>query len=282
MKPRVLVVDDEPKLVENVSGYLEAAGFEVVAAGTGEEALDRFAASRPDLVLLDLRLPGIHGLEVARQLREDFRVPIIMLTAQSEDVDRIVGLEVGADDYVTKPFNPRELVARVRAVLRRSNVGIDAGPTRVFVSSVIDGFQEERRAVQEAVSALSDSHPVRATLAEDLPAGPAAPRDATLRAVEESDIYLGIYGLRYGYVDPETGVSATEAEYRTARELGRPVLVFIQNPGDGDEREPRQEAFVGDVMDYGGGHYVAFFDNADQLRYEAYRSLERLIAETRS
>lgn len=232
-------------------------------------------------MLLDLRLPGIHGLEVARRLREDSRVPIIMLTAQSEDVDRIVGLEVGADDYVTKPFNPRELVARVRAVLPRSGAGTHGGPTRVFVSSVIDGFEAERRAVQEAVAALSDSHPVRATLAEDLPAGPAAPRDATLRAVEESDVYLGIYGLRYGYVDPDAGVSATEAEYRRARELGRPILVFIQNPEDGLEREPRQEAFVGAVMDYGVGHYVAFFDNPDQLRYEAYRSLERLVAGTR-
>lgn len=279
MKRRVLVVDDEPKLVESVSRYLEEAGFQPLGAATGEEALERFASDKPDLVLLDLRLPGIHGMEVARQLRAESDVPIIMLTAQSEDVDRIVGLEVGADDYVTKPFNPRELVARVRAVLRRTGAHGRPAPMRVFVSSVIQGFEAERGAVRQAVQALSDAHPVHATMAEDLPAGPDSPRSATLQAVEESDIYVGVFGARYGYLDPDSGLSATEAEYRRAREIDLPILAFIQSVEG--ERESAQAALVQEVTDYGGGHYVAFFENPDQLRFEAYRAIERQLVELR-
>ena len=119
-KNTVLVVDDEPNIVELNRMYLESAGYRVVAAATGGEALDRLAQEAPDLVVLDLMLPGLDGWEVCRQIRQASRTPIIMLTARTEDVDRIVGLELGADDYVTKPYNPRELVARVRAVLRRT------------------------------------------------------------------------------------------------------------------------------------------------------------------
>jgi two-component system alkaline phosphatase synthesis response regulator PhoP/two-component system response regulator ResD len=119
-KTTVLIVDDEPNIVELNRMYLENAGYRVVAARTGSEALDRLAHEAPDLVVLDLMLPGIDGWEVCRQIRQAGRTPIIMLTARTEDVDRIVGLELGADDYVTKPYNPRELVARVRAVLRRA------------------------------------------------------------------------------------------------------------------------------------------------------------------
>ena len=116
---RILIVDDEPKIVRLVSDYLEAAGFGVLAAGSGEEALMRVRTERPDLVVLDLGLPGLDGLDVTRSLRRDGELPVIMLTARDDETDRIIGLELGADDYVTKPFSPRELVARVRAVLRR-------------------------------------------------------------------------------------------------------------------------------------------------------------------
>ena len=116
---RILVVDDEPKIVRLVVDYLVAAGFEVVTAGTGTEALMRARTSTPDLIVLDLGLPGLDGLDVTRTLRRNGEVPIIMLTARVDETDRILGLELGADDYVTKPFSPRELVARVRAVLRR-------------------------------------------------------------------------------------------------------------------------------------------------------------------
>ena len=116
---RILVVDDEPKIVRLVTDYLEAAGFSVGTARTGDEAIMRARTDAPDLVVLDLGLPGLDGLDVTRALRRTGELPIIMLTARVEETDRILGLELGADDYVTKPFSPRELVARVRAVLRR-------------------------------------------------------------------------------------------------------------------------------------------------------------------
>jgi two-component system, OmpR family, alkaline phosphatase synthesis response regulator PhoP len=117
----ILIVDDEPKITRLVRDYLESSGFGVVIAGDGREALMRARTERPDLVILDLGLPGLDGLDVARSLRRDGDLPIIMLTARDDETDKLIGLELGADDYVTKPFSPRELVARVRAVLRRRN-----------------------------------------------------------------------------------------------------------------------------------------------------------------
>jgi two-component system, OmpR family, alkaline phosphatase synthesis response regulator PhoP len=124
----VLVVDDEPKIVDVVRDYLTAAGFSVATAADGPSALARARSQPPDLVVLDLGLPGMDGLDVARELQRGSAVPIIMLTARSDEVDRVLGLELGADDYLVKPFSPRELVARVRAVLRRSDG--TAGPER--------------------------------------------------------------------------------------------------------------------------------------------------------
>ncbi|MCX5381519.1 response regulator transcription factor [Streptomyces sp. NBC_00091] len=117
---RILVVDDDPTVSEVVAGYLRRAGFAVEEAGDGPAALAAAGRARPDLVVLDLMLPGLDGLEVCRRLRADGPVPVIMLTARGDEDDRITGLEVGADDYVTKPFSPRELVLRVTSVLRRS------------------------------------------------------------------------------------------------------------------------------------------------------------------
>ena len=116
----ILIVDDEPIVREVVERYLRQEGYRVESAIDGPDALRRFAAARPDLVLLDLMLPGIDGLEVCRQLRAQSNVPIIMLTAKGDETDTIIGLGVGADDYVAKPFSPRELVARAKAVLRRA------------------------------------------------------------------------------------------------------------------------------------------------------------------
>jgi len=117
---RVLVVDDELKIARLVRDYLSEAGFDVSMASSGPAALAEFRSDRPDLVVLDLGLPGLDGYEVTRSIRADSTVPIIMLTARSEETDRVVGLELGADDYVVKPFSPRELVARIKAVLRRT------------------------------------------------------------------------------------------------------------------------------------------------------------------
>ena len=117
---KVLVIDDEPKIVQLARDYLEHAGFAVVVAHDGKAAVASVRAHKPDLVVLDLGLPELDGLDVARTIRQESSVPIVMLTGRSEESDKLVGLEIGADDYVTKPFSPKELVARVRAVLRRT------------------------------------------------------------------------------------------------------------------------------------------------------------------
>ncbi|MER5936264.1 response regulator transcription factor [Streptomyces sp. NPDC001928] len=133
---RILVVDDDPTVAEIVSGYLDRAGYVVDRAGDGPDALARAAAHWPDLVVLDLMLPGMDGLEVCRRIRGRGPVPVIMLTARGDEDDRILGLEVGADDYVTKPFSPRELVLRVQSVLRRTGPVPSARPLRAAGLSV--------------------------------------------------------------------------------------------------------------------------------------------------
>src|SRR6266550_684803 len=127
MARTILVVEDEPTLRETLVDALEADGFRVVAAADGREALARFRAERPDLVLLDLMLPELSGIEVTRIIRAESGVPIVMLTAKDSELDKVVGLELGADDYVTKPFSLRELTARIRALFRRSDAGIALG-----------------------------------------------------------------------------------------------------------------------------------------------------------
>ncbi len=124
MNELILVVDDEPKIVKLARDYLEQGGFRVVSAADGKTALAVARHEHPDLIVLDLMLPGMDGLDVCRTLRRESDVPIIMLTARVEEADRLIGLELGADDYIVKPFSPRELVARVRAVLRRVQGGV--------------------------------------------------------------------------------------------------------------------------------------------------------------
>lgn len=122
-EPRVLVVDDEPIVREVLGRYLEREGYDVGVAADGQEAIERFAAAPPDLVVLDLMMPKLDGAGVLDWIRRRAQTPVIMLTARGEETDRVVGLEMGADDYVTKPFSPREVTARIRAVLRRSGNG---------------------------------------------------------------------------------------------------------------------------------------------------------------
>jgi DNA-binding response OmpR family regulator len=128
---RALVVDDEPPLVQVVSGYLKREGFDVVSAADGETAVAAARASAPDVIVLDLMLPGIDGLEACRRIRAFSDAYIIMLTAKTAEVDKLVGLSVGADDYLTKPFSPRELVARIRAMLRRPRVASDTSTVEI-------------------------------------------------------------------------------------------------------------------------------------------------------
>jgi DNA-binding response OmpR family regulator len=139
----ILVVDDEKNIVQLARLYLDKEGFQVEAAYDGEQALEKARAVRPDLIVLDLMLPGMDGLSVCKELRKTSNVPIIMLTARGDDVDRVVGLELGADDYVTKPFNPRELVARVKAVLRRSRQETSDEPVIEANGLVLDVARRE-------------------------------------------------------------------------------------------------------------------------------------------
>lgn len=121
---RILVVEDEMRIARQVRDYLEDAGFDVVVAGDGEAALSSVRGSHPDLVVLDLGLPGRDGLDVTREIRRTSNLPIVMLTARGDETDKVAGLELGADDYLVKPFSPKELVARVRSVLRRSEASL--------------------------------------------------------------------------------------------------------------------------------------------------------------
>jgi two-component system alkaline phosphatase synthesis response regulator PhoP len=145
----ILVVDDEPKIVKLARDYLERAGYNVRTAHEGPSALALARAERPDLIVLDLGLPGMDGLDVTRALRKSSEVPIIMLTARGEESDKLVGLELGADDYMVKPFSPKELVARVRAVFRRvENAGI-AGADIIHVADVTLDVPRMRATVGE-------------------------------------------------------------------------------------------------------------------------------------
>jgi DNA-binding response OmpR family regulator len=142
-RPHALVVDDEPPLVRLVSAYLEREGFSVSTAADGEEALRLARERQPDVVVLDLMLPGIDGIEVCRRIRTFSDAYIVMLTARAEEVDRIVGLSTGADDYVTKPFSPGELVARIRAMLRRPRGAQAAAEARRLGDLTIDPLARE-------------------------------------------------------------------------------------------------------------------------------------------
>ncbi|TMD60770.1 MAG: response regulator transcription factor [Chloroflexi bacterium] len=162
---RVLVVDDEPKITQLVRDYLERGGFAVTTASDGTSALALARSERPDLVILDLGLPDKDGLDVTRALRRDSSIPLIVLTARAEESDRLVGLELGADDYVTKPFSPKELVARVRAVLRRA-AAYPADDELIRVADVVLDVPRRRVTIAaEAVELTATEFELLTTLA---------------------------------------------------------------------------------------------------------------------
>ncbi len=168
MARTILVVDDEPGIVKIARDYLERAGFQVISAGDGPTALRLARQERPTLIVLDLMLPGMDGLDITRILRQDTltaHIPIIMLTARVEETDRLIGLELGADDYITKPFSPRELVARVRAVLRRSEGALQ--PTRIINAGelIIDLERRTVRRGQETIDLTATEFDLLAILA---------------------------------------------------------------------------------------------------------------------
>ncbi len=184
MRP-IRVVDDERNIVELVRLYLSKEGFTVVTAADGEEALAEYERSDPQLVVLDLMLPRLDGRDVCRELRRRGNVPILMLTARSDDVDSIVGLELGADDYVTKPFNPRALVARVKAILRRSDSGRSGGRPTVFGSLRIDTRRREAFVGDRLLDLRAREFDLLAALARD--PGVVLTRDALLEDVWGTD-----------------------------------------------------------------------------------------------
>lgn len=184
---KILVVDDEPNIVELARLYLKNEGYEVVTAGDGRIALDTVRLQTPDLVLLDIMLPGLDGWEVCKQVRQFSRVPIIMLTARGDDVDKIVGLELGADDYMVKPFNPREMVARVKAVLRRTDGGRPTA-TIVQVGDVeLDTARREVAVAEQPVTLRAKEFDLLAYLMQH--PGLALSREQLLNAVWGYDYY---------------------------------------------------------------------------------------------
>lgn len=177
--PRILLVDDEASLLKGLKLSLEREGFTVLTAETGKQALQTVATEKPDLIVLDLMLPEIDGLEVCQTIRRSSTVPVIMLTARSEDIDKILGLEMGADDYLTKPFNSRELIARVRAHLRRVNWGgiaqaaqrIDVGMLSIDVPKrrvLVNGQEVELTAKEFDILVTLATNPGRVYTRENL------------------------------------------------------------------------------------------------------------------
>ena len=187
--PRVLIIEDDPNVAEVVTRYLEREGYVVEAADDGLQGLERALSDPPDLVVLDLMLPALSGLEVCRRLRAKAPIPVIMLTARGEEVDRIAGLELGADDYVAKPFSPRELTARVKAVLRRAAGGLAAEEAGVLRAGdlEVDPVAHEARLHSELVSLTAREFDLLAHLMRN-------PR----RAFRREELLADVWGFTYG------------------------------------------------------------------------------------
>jgi len=224
----ILVVDDEPRIVELARDYLEHAGFAVLTAGDGPTALALARTRNPDLVVLDLGLPGLDGLDVTRQLRTVERtaaLPIVMLTARDDELDKLLGLELGADDYLTKPFSPRELVARVRAVLRRADRPVGAGD----VITVGDLTLDVPRMRTEVAGRTVELTPTEFTLLATLARQPG-------RIFTRSQLLDALHGVAF-----ETYERAIDSHVKNLRRKLEP--------------EPRQPRYVLTV--YGVGYRLA-------------------------
>jgi DNA-binding response OmpR family regulator len=222
MSGKILVVDDEREIVKVVRAYLEQGGFRVVSAFDGQEALTLFRHEKPDLVILDLSLPKIDGLDVCRTIRKESDTPVILLTARVEEADRLIGLELGADDYVTKPFSPREIVARVRAVLRRAQ-GAPQTPQRIAAGGVTIDLTRHEVSVDGRLAELT---PTEFSLLAAMAAQPG-------RAFSRSDLLEAAQGETYeGYE--------------------RTIDVHIKNLRQKIEPDPRQPEYILTV--YGIGY----------------------------
>ncbi len=221
MDRTVLVVDDDKKIVELVSLYLKKEGYRVLVAYDGQEALEIARRKQPDLIILDLLLPEIDGIDVCRILRSESWVPIIMLTARSTDEDKIQGLQLGADDYVTKPFNPRELVARVRTVLRRVATTEERGDDMQFGDLVISPLRHEVLVRGQAVHLT----PTEFRLLETLAREPG-------RAFTRSELLDRVFGYDYEGMERTVDVHIMNLRRKVEPEPGKPRYI-ISVPGVG-------------------------------------------------
>jgi DNA-binding response OmpR family regulator len=214
MNRTILVVDDDRKIVDLVSLYLKRNGYSVLAAYDGREALEAARRKRPDLIVLDLLLPELDGTDVCRLLRMESHVPIIMLTARSTDDDKLRGLDIGADDYLTKPFNPRELVARVRAVLRRAHPDEDPTEDMRFGDLTISFVRHEVLLQGQPVTLT----PTEFRLLETLVREPG-------RAFSRADLLDRVFGFDYAGVERTIDVHVMNLRRKIEPEPGRPRFI---------------------------------------------------------
>ncbi len=215
-KEKILIVDDEKTLVKALKFNLEKEGFRVAEAYNGEEALQKVFEEPPDLVILDLMLPELDGLEVCRRIRKKLDLPIIMLTARGEDIDKVLGLELGADDYLTKPFNPRELVARIKAILRRSAPREEGFQKYIRVGDLqIDLLQHRVRLRQKSIDLTSKEFTLLSYLASN--AGRVYSREQLLEQV---------WGRDYGGAIRTVDVHIRHLREKLEEDPGNPDLII--------------------------------------------------------
>ncbi len=214
----ILVVDDEISIQELVKLYLEKEGFRVESAGSGKEALQLLDALKPSLVVLDIMLPDMSGFDVCRELRQRADVPVLMLTARKDDIDKILGLEMGADDYLTKPFNPRELVARIRAVLRRTGSGQRPGKLIEAGNLRIDRARREVTVAGTAAKLRTKEFELLTALAQNF--GIVLTRERLLEMIWETDYYGETRTVDMHINHLRDRLSAADVEIETVRGVG--------------------------------------------------------------
>ena len=224
----ILVVDDEPNIVELAKLYLEQEGYRVEGVSSGNDALSKLSTAQPALIVLDLMLPDIDGFEICREIRKKNDIPILMLTARKEDVDKIVGLELGADDYLTKPFNPRELVARVKAILRRYQAGLRPGQAIEVGSLRIDSSRREATIDRQPLKLRTKEFDLLATLAQNL--GIVLTRDQLLEMVWGTDYYGETRTIDIHINHLRDKISGSNVSIETVRSIGYKMVLKSQAP----------------------------------------------------
>jgi DNA-binding response OmpR family regulator len=216
MNRRILVVDDDRKTAELIRLYLERDGYQALLAHDGRQALELARQKRPDLIVLDLMLPTVDGLDICRILRAESRTPIIMLTARTTEDDKLLGLDLGADDYVTKPFSPRELLARVRAVLRRAGEAHDAGPQAVHVGELAIDFAGHTARLNGGALRLT---PKEFKLLETLVREPG-------RAFSRLELLERVFGYDYEGLERTVDVHIMNLRRKIERDPAQPVYLL--------------------------------------------------------